>query len=420
MAQTKKIYNKFNFVGEIITPRDADKLIKEVTFDSGWGKKEIKIGIKASQSNSQFVNMECMIPPTQTYEMSKPSKEQGSKITYAYKDRNQSAVIDNVADYALLKVDMETDFEKKKERIKAQMRVRNLLQRDTLTDDDKEKLKEYQAEVVAKSDNIHTFVNEIDMIDFIKNNLETFKAHKVKISGNYEKTTSKGKYYTSYKPQMIELVAPETPNALTVAVDFFFTKDAVDKADFKSEGKIRIDGYIKGYDSKAKIDKYYPQQFVVSSEKLDLENNEKHKALFDFIVSTYTVKGKNVFHMPTEFNIYNGVEQVEFTIDMLSQRHKTQIELGLKTLDDYKPRGGFANGNNVSEFKFARMNDKDEAFQNGAEDTNVTISELEDAIATSSEETTTVTVSKPSPSEAETRPFISDGEEEELFGDLFG
>ena len=104
----------------------------------------------------------------------------------------------------------------------------------------------------------------------------------------------------------------------------------------------------------------------------------KHVGRLDFIRSTFKVKGKNVFHIPVEFNTYNGSQQVEFTIDMLEERHRTQVELGLKTLDDYKPKGGFILGGKVSEFRFAKLLDAD--YPDGAEDTEINTSEFEDMI----------------------------------------
>lgn len=418
MAGTKKFYNTFRFTGDLSVPNDEKKLIQEVTFDSGWKKVSLKIGVKESKANAQFVNMEAMIPPKDTFELTKPHKDgNGKKVKYQYKDRNSSAVTDNVADFSKIVVDIETDFEKKKERIGLQMKIRNLLKKDTLTDDDKEKLASYEKEHEEKSDNVHKFVNEMDVIDFIKENMDLFKARKVRISGNYSKTTSKGNYYTSYKPTTIELVAADTENSLKVSLDIYFDKDALDAADFKTDKKVYVNGYIKGYDSKAESDVYFPQQFIIDASKLDLEGNDKHKAIFEFIKSTFTVKGKNVFHIPVEFNTYNGSEMVEFTIDMLEPRHRQQVELGLKKLDDYKPKGGFVLGDFIQEFKFTKLLDTD--YKDGAEDTEVTVSELEEMVATSSAETVKADDVKVKPPKEE---VVEETQEEETdpFAGLFG
>lgn len=415
----RRFYDGFKFTGELAVPKQEDKIVQETTYDSGWKKVALRVGVKESQTNSQFINLDGMIPPTQGYEMSKPHKDgEGKKVKFQYKDRLSSVVVDNVADFAKITVDMETDFEKKKERISLQMKIRNLLNKDTLTDEDKAKLKEYQEEVEAKSDNVHKFVCEIDVVEFIKENLETFKAHKVRITGNYAKTTSKAKYYTQYQPKMIELVAPDTANELKVSVDFYFDKDALDQASFKEEKKIYVNGYIKGYDSKAQAEKYYPQQFVIDANKLDMEN-PKHVGILEFIKTTFAVKGKNIHHIPVEFNTYNGSERVEFTIDMLEPRHKLQIELGLKTIEDYRPRGGFVLGDKVSEFKFAKLLDAD--YKDGAEDTEITISEFEDMIATSSADTVKLEdVKKPVKAEPKEEKVEEPEAEEDMFGGLFG
>lgn len=387
MAQ-KRFYSTFRFTGELQIPNDEKKLIQETVYDSGWTKRALKIGVKESKTNSQFVNMEGMIPGSTSFELKKPHKDGGDKkIKFPFKDRNTSAVSDSVADFAKIVVDLETDFEKKKDRISLQMKVRNITQKDTITEEDKIKLGEYRKELEEKSDNVHKFVCEVDAVDFLKENIEVLKAHKVRISGNFSRTTSKGKYYTSYQPSMIELVPSETKNELKVSTDIYFDKDSIDETDFKEDKKIYVNGYIKGYDSKTQSEKYYPQQFVIDASKLDMEN-PKHVGRLDFIRSTFKVKGKNVFHIPVEFNTYNGSQQVEFTIDMLEERHRTQVELGLKTLEDYKPKGGFILGGKVSEFRFAKLLDAD--YPDGAEDTEINTSEFEDMIATSSAETVSV------------------------------
>lgn len=377
-----KFYNTFRFTGELAIPNDETKLTASTKFDSGWSKLSMKMGVKESQTNAQFVTLDAMIPPTESYEMSKPHKEgSGKKVKYQYKDRNSNVVIDNISDFAKITVDFETDFERKKERISLQMKIRNLLKKDTLTDDDKEKLNTYKDKVVELSDNVHEFVNEIDVIGFLKQNIEELKSHKIRISGNVEKSTSKGKYYTNYKFDKLEFVDGETKNELKVSCDVFFDKDSIDESDFKETKKILVSGYVKSYDNMVKEDRYYPHQFVIDASRLDMEN-DKHVAKLNFIKDTFKVKGKDMYHIPVEFNLYNGSEQVEFTIDMLEPRHRQQIELGLKTLDDYRPRGGYVLGDRVQELKFAKLLDTD--FSDGAEDTEMTIGEFEDLIATSS------------------------------------
>ena len=410
-----KFYNTFRFTGEVAVPKEESKLTSMTKFDSGWSKLSMKLGVKESQTNSQFVTLDAMIPPTETYEMAKPHKDgSGKKVKYQYKDRQSGVVIDNVSDFAKLTVDFETDFDKKSERIQLQMKIRNLLQRDTLTDDDKEKLNTYKQQVVELSDNVHTFVNEIDVINFLQDNMEIVKAHKIRITGNVDKSTSKGKYYTNYKFDKFEFVDAETKNELKVSCDMYFDKDAVDESDFKDTKKVMVNTFIKSYDGITKEDRYYPQQFVIDAAKLDMEN-EKHVARLNFIKDTFKVKGKNVYHIPVELNLYNGSARVEFTIDMLEPRHRQQIELELKTLDDYKPKGGFVLGDRLTELKFSKLLDGN--FEDGAEDTEISISEFEELVATSSADVNIRDVKKKEVEKIE--DSTQDAEEDDDLDDLF-
>ena len=411
-----KFYNTFSFIGEATVPRESDKLTQGTKFDSGWAKLSMKLGVKESQSNSQYVTLDAMLPPTDTYEMAKPHKDgEGKKIKFQYKDRNSSAVIDNVSNFAMLVVDFETDFEKKAERIQLQMKIRNLLQRETLSDEDNEKLAEYKKKVEELSDNIHTFVNEVDVINFLVKNIETIKQNKIKITGNVDKSTSKGKYYTNYKFNRFEFVPQDTKNELKVSCDLYFDKDAVDETDFKTEKKIILNTYVKSYDGTVKEDRYYPQQIIIDASKVDLEN-PKHVAKLDFTKDTFKVKGKNVYHIPAELKVLNGSTMVEFTIDMLEPRHRLQVELGSKKLEDYKPKGGYVIGDKVSEIRFVNIIDND--YPDGAEDTEISVKEFEDLIATSSADKTIQEVKKEQVKQDEV-VVVQDAEDDEL-DELFG
>ncbi|WP_043929333.1 hypothetical protein [Bacillus haynesii] len=137
----------------------------------------------------------------------------------------------------------------------------------------------------------------------------------------------------------MEIVRNETPSQLRATMDIFFTKDSLDEKDFKEEKKLYIDGYVLSYDNQIKKDRFFPQQLIINAQKLDF-NNEMHMKRLELLKNFFKVKGKGVYHLQWEVNIFRGADEIEFTEENLTASQKEMIALGLNTLDDFKPKGG--------------------------------------------------------------------------------
>ena len=62
------------------------------------------------------------------------------------------------------------------------------------------------------------------------------------------------------------------------------------------------------------------------------------------------VKSKDMVHIPWEMVLLRGAEEADFDESMLTDAQKEQIELGIKTLDDFKPKGNIY-GDRIDEFR---------------------------------------------------------------------
>ncbi len=327
---------KFNFVGEIVFPKKDSKrpFFKEMTKKVDKKTKNmasLNFGVKESDTNMAFV--EAFDGEQDTIKTMNTDNE---KINIAWSDRSDDEVIKQVAGYKKYTLDLGEDFGGRQE--------------------------------------------FITLYDFIKSAAELLPQYKGKVAvvGQMVKEFYKGTWYDKFKVQNIYAVDSERKSRLSITADVYYGKDSADKTDFKEDKKIYLDGYIPQYIDRDNGTKYVPQRFVFSAEKYDLENNEKHKKLYDFKMKFIDVKGKTMVHIPWECVLINGAETVEWTEDMLTDAQKEMCELGIKTPEDFKPRGKIV-GDRINEIRLLQPVLKDD-FANGLVDTEMKFDEFEDEI----------------------------------------
>jgi hypothetical protein len=83
-------------------------------------------------------------------------------------------------------------------------------------------------------------------------------------------------------------------------------------------------------------------------------------------------------HIPWEVMLLRGAEDVEFNESMLTDAQKEQVELGIKTVDDFRPRGQIF-GDKVNEY---RLYDPKltSGFEDGLVDTKMKPSDFEEDV----------------------------------------
>jgi len=338
-----RLYNTFEFIGNLFIPRNKDKFHEVNTYDSGWEGHRLNFAVQESKTNSVFVEMYGGLSKSKVnkvYSFSKGTENNpGGRIEIPWDERLNEDTVDMVADFRKIIVDFTDDPEVKEKVEELRYKIRSIEYQDEKSNDDLEKLKSLKAELKELAPDRHEFIHNFDAINFLSEKLEEYKQKKFRVTGSVDYSESKGRFFRKFMIESIEIVPNDTKNQLRATFDIFFTKDAIDDKDFKKEKKVYVDGYVIGYDSKAKKDQFFPQQFVLNAQKLDFEN-EQHVKRFEFLKNKFDVKGKFAYHLQWIVNIFRGADTVEFTEKDLTPAQKEAIEFGFNTLDDFKPKGG--------------------------------------------------------------------------------
>ena len=336
--------NRFNFVGTISIPKETSKkpLLSTKTIEYVRnGKKNsmeltsLNFGIKESDTNMAFIEVS-----DSPRGVIKAKDTDNNDIEIDWDDRKDPDIIATVANYRKYVVNLGEEFDGRQE-----------------------------------------FLTQFDMIEFLAEKLPEYKG-KVLAMGDYQKTYSKGKWYEKFRLQNLYAVEEDRKSRLGLTFDFYYNKDSVDKADFKNDKKIYLNGYIKQYIKEDESNKYVPMQLVFNASKYDFEN-PKHKALFDYKMEYVDIKNKNMCHIAWEVVLVRGAEAIDFTYDMLTPSQKVQVDLGVREIDSFKPKNGII-GEKINEFRVFEpvLKDfgKDDDFSDGLIELDMKMSEFEGEI----------------------------------------
>lgn len=373
----KSMFNnaKFMFVGELGYGNEPMSVSR--MGESEWFKDRLAVSIRNGQ-NSPYLSMEYIHKGQTESEVKLMTNEKDDEgktkwITVKADETELEETMKLIPDFMKVTIDLETDFDKKKEYTSLIFKKRNheiennkLLKQEELSDaekykieDNKNKIEEYSNQIKELALNRKEFIMK-DAIKFLNSALPALKGLKVKVTGQPTINYYKGKASLQYVPSMIEIVPNDTDNCLKVWTDVFYSKDDVD--DDKKEKKMTINTYMG--QRKGGQDKLYPVPIIFDYTKYD-ENIEEHKMLLDYQKSTFETKNKKVYYRHNvELNVVEGAEIVEFDESKLTDKQKLQIKMGLSKLEDFKPRGNIY-GNRIHELKFFKAILKDD-FADGA------------------------------------------------------
>lgn len=194
------------------------------------------------------------------------------------------------------------------------------------------------------------FITVYDMIEHLREYLPDYDG-RVVVTGQFTRDWygKKKMYFSKFRVQNVFAAPEERKNRLLLTMDLFYNKASLDDSDFDENKKMTLDCYIEQYINKDEGRKYVPIQVVFSGAKYDLDN-EKHKKLFDYKMKYIKVKNKNMVHIPWEIVLLRGAEEAEFDESMLTDPQREQVELGIKTVDDFRPKGNVY-GDRIDEFR---------------------------------------------------------------------
>lgn len=318
---------RFNFIGETKFPKADSKrpFIKKSTNSDKKEMLTLNLGIKASDTNIAYVQMMDSVRNEIKF------KVDGEEVIIKWENRFDEEEIKKVPFYNLYTVDL-------------------------------------------GEDNRHQFITGYDCIKFLQENLTECK---ICVTGDVRFSYYKGEYYKNFNARNFYVVDENKPNKLYITADIHFDKSCVDKSDWAENKVIYIDGYVPQYINKETGTKMMPQRFVFNASRID-PTVEKQKKLLDYMLEFVDVKHKTVHHLAYECTYYNGSVEVDFTEDCLTNLQKKQIELGRKTLEDFRPKGA-TYGEKVSEIRIVDPLFTGD-FADGFVDTEMKMAEFEDEI----------------------------------------
>lgn len=315
---------RFNFVGTPVIPKQkADTkrpFCKEMTKKDEKGKKRemlsMTFGVKESDSNMAFVEAF-----DSKQDVIKTMNTDNEKMDVDWADRFDEEIVSQVASYRKYIVDLGEDHGGRQE-----------------------------------------FITVYDMIKHLQEHLPNYEG-RVVVTGQFTRDwyAKKKMYFSKFRIQNVFAAPEERKSRLMITADLFYNKNSFDDSDFDENKKITLDCYIEQYINKDEGRKYVPIQVVFSGAKYDMEN-ERHKKLLNYKMkyikpTEITVDGKTVklkptqmVHIPWEMVLLRGAEEADFDESMLTDAQKEQIELGIKTLDDFKPKGNIY-GDRIDEFR---------------------------------------------------------------------
>lgn len=224
---------------------------------------------------------------------------------------------------------------------------------DRFDEDIIEKVANYRKYIVDLGDEHggrQEFITAYDMIEHLREHLPNYDG-RVVVTGQFTRDwyAKKKTYFSKFRIQNVFAAPEERKNRLLLTMDLFYNKSSLDDSDFDENKKMTLDCYIEQYINKDEGRKYVPIQVVFSGAKYDLEN-EKHKKLFDYKMKYIKVKNKNMVHIPWEIVLLRGAEEAGFDESMLTDSQREQVELGIKSVDDFRPKGNIY-GDRIDEFR---------------------------------------------------------------------
>lgn len=232
----------------------------------------------------------------------------------------------------------------------------------------------YRKTVINLGDERMEFVSAYDAIQYIEENEALFKGKMFTVTGQVTKNIYNGKISDRFQIQNIYAVdESEAKPQLRIMTEFVWDKDSIDVDSWVDEKKVYINGWVMTYINSDEGNKYVPQQIVLDCSKIDFDN-EKHVAIMKFKLDAIGVEyangklkvslKKNTYYkLPVECSFVNGAEEIQFSEDELTDYQKQQIELGIKTLEDFRPKGSIY-GQRVVMYKLLSFDTRD-AFADG-------------------------------------------------------
>jgi hypothetical protein len=317
--------NTFDFVGDVTIPKGKDRNGNSrfsTTYDKGgdWVTRRINFLIKPTKNDGQFVSLTGAKPKKESLNPILTLDSNFKQLTIPWKDRFDEDKINKVA-----------------------------------------YVRQYATNVGGET---LTFIHAYDFIEYLTENLKP--SQRIHVQGSVNFRLYQGKISEEYQIQKVWLAKDENKNGTYINLDLFYNESAIDNSRIDKQ-IIDFRAYVNQYIDKAVKNKYVPVALILDGSKFDF-SDEKKKKVWDNRVSHLTA-GKNYVQLGWKIKVFSGAEEVEFDESMLTDTQKEEIELGLATIDDFRPTGNMF-GKNKTEFKLVSPNLRYK-YKDGAIDTEL-------------------------------------------------
>lgn len=211
----------------------------------------------------------------------------------------------------------------------------------------------------------HTFITEWDFAEYMAKVVvsDKIKGKIFRITGTQEIQYSKGKFYSNYKINRVEL-ANDAEMSAAMNVDFFFADDCIDEED----GIARINGWSTYYDSGLKKSGFYPMCIVSRGGEKEIKGLKRKLSVGECEIA----------NIGLVVNIIDGAEVLPITYDDLSDEDKADIDDGFITLEEIqRASNGGKIGDRITELRYSGLNPR----KRTVEDTTYTVEDMHPAVA---------------------------------------
>ena len=338
--------NNISFVGKIRKIKDG---YSEQEFSGGLIKRKLKFNAICGNS-MQWLEVSTFVwkdeKKNKVYTLKSVEGAKDEKMIVEWANRLNPDVVESVPGYKRFVVDTDT-FAKRKEL------------EDAGLDEELAKSKKKRKEFIHESDFIDYLIKVMD------NELSKDMIFRINGTAEYSYGSSKDMYYRSFVPQKIVRVPDDTPQNCAGSMKLYFAEGAVDETFTDRTGDYVIKSFVSYYDQNAKMNAFAP---------VEVKINQNHKMANGFKKRFSRAEGEEVKELGVVVDFINGAQQVEITMDMLTDGQREAIEDGMLTFEELKAElGGKTNGDRVTEIRLEGLM---KGYSSGVQDTMYNISDL--------------------------------------------
>ena len=213
------------------------------------------------------------------------------------------------------------------------------------------------------------FIHESDFIDYLIKVLDNEKSKDMifRISGTaeYSYGNKNDTYYRNFVPQKITRVLDNTEQCCAGSMKLYFAEGAVDDTCADETGDYIISAFVDYYDQSAKMNAFAPTIVKIASD---------HKMANGFKKRFSKAEGEEIKELGVTVDFVNGAQQVDITMDMLTDEQRESIEDGMITFEELKKElGDKINGKKVTEIRLTGLM---KGYSSGVQDTTYNIEDL--------------------------------------------